>query len=177
MKFYRLGMGYGQRMPVPEIVVMGPSGSGKSVIGALLAERLALPFVDADDLHPAANREKMTAGIPLDDDDRMPWLDVVGRTIADRPGGVVVACSALRRRYRDRIRAAAPEVAFVELVAGEEVLAERMRTRHHFMPPALLESQLAALEPLSADERGVRVANEDAPADVVDGVIEALAEV
>lgn len=163
-------------MPVRSIVVMGPSGSGKSAIGALLAQRLAVDFVDADDLHPPANRAKMTSGVPLDDDDRMPWLDLVGQVIADRPDGVVVACSALRRRYRDRIRVAAPDAAFIELVVDEEVLRKRMRSRTHFMPPALLHSQLATLEPLQPDEAGAQVVNAGSPPQVVDDVLRALGD-
>lgn len=140
------------------IVVMGPSGCGKSTVGLALAERLGARFIDADDLHPITNVDKMAAGVPLDDDDRMPWLGVVGRALQadDR---VVIACSALRRRYRDAIRAEAPEAYFAELTVDRAELAERMRARSdHFMPPALLDSQLRTLESLGADEEGVRVA-------------------
>lgn len=161
-------------MTASRIVVMGPSGSGKSVVGAVLAERLDLPFVDADDLHPAANVAKMAAGSPLDDDDRMPWLDVVGATLRDDPEGIVIACSALARRYRDRIRASAPDAVFVELVVDVDELARRMATREHFMPVSLLTSQLDALEPLAADEPGVTVANDASPAAVVDAAVAAL---
>jgi carbohydrate kinase (thermoresistant glucokinase family) len=139
------------------IVVMGPSGCGKSTVGAALAEALGVPFVDGDDLHPLTNVEKMAAGIPLDDDDRMPWLRVVGEALRDADG-IVVACSALRRRYRDAIRAEAPDAFFAELVVDRSTLAGRVQERvDHFMPASLLDSQLAALEPLAADERGVRV--------------------
>ncbi|WP_448233322.1 gluconokinase [Microbacterium lacticum] len=141
------------------IVVMGPAGSGKTAVGAALAVDLAVDFVDADDLHPDANVAKMSAGIALDDADRWPWLDVVGRTLAALPGGGVVACSALARRYRDRIRAAAPGVVFVELLVDRDELARRMHAREHFMPPALLDSQVAALEHLGADERGFALPN------------------
>jgi gluconokinase len=140
------------------VVVMGPSGSGKTAIGVALAVQLGTPFVDADDLHPAANIAKMAAGAPLDDADRMPWLDVVGRAAAQAPG-IVIACSALARRYRDRLRAAAGDLVFVELRVPAEELQRRMRTREHFMPASLLASQLAVLEPLGADEAGVRVDN------------------
>lgn len=136
------------------VVVMGPSGSGKTAVGAALAVDLAVEFIDADDLHPAANVAKMSAGIPLDDDDRWPWLDIVARTLRDLPGGGVVACSALARRYRDRIRATEPGVVFVELTVDRDELDRRMRTREHFMPPALLDSQMAALEHLAPDEPG-----------------------
>lgn len=145
-------------MNAPLIVVMGPSGSGKTAVGSALAVDFAVDFVDADDLHPAANVAKMEAGIPLDDDDRMPWLDVVGAQLA-ASNGLVVACSALARRYRDRIRRAAPEVRFVELLVSRDELDRRMRSRQHFMPPALLQSQLATLEHLDADEPGVAVEN------------------
>ena len=140
----------------PRIVVMGPSGSGKTAVGAALAVDLGVDFVDADDLHPAQNVAKMESGVPLDDDDRRPWLDVVGRRLASSPG-LVMACSALARRYRDRIREAAPDTRFVELVVSRAELDRRMRSRQHFMPVALLESQLAALEHLGADEDGVAV--------------------
>lgn len=146
------------------IVVMGPSGSGKTAVGAALAVDFGVDFVDADDLHSPANVAKMESGVPLDDDDRMPWLDVVGARLAASPG-LVIACSALARRYRDRIRAAAPDVRFVELRVSRAELDRRMRSRQHFMPVALLESQLATLEHLEADEDGVAVDN-------VGGIIE-----
>jgi carbohydrate kinase (thermoresistant glucokinase family) len=147
-------------MPRPQlIVVMGPSGSGKSSVGRALAQHLGLPFADADDLHPAANLAKMASGRPLDDDDRWPWLGLVGDALAAASRtGLVMACSALRRAYRDAIRAEAPGTVFVELHGTRELLAERMASRgDHFMPAALLDSQLASLEPLGADETGVRV--------------------
>lgn len=139
------------------IVVMGPSGSGKSTVGAALAESLEARFMDGDDLHPLTNVEKMAAGIALDDEDRMPWLRVVGRTLAAETH-IVVACSALRRRYRDAIRAEAPDAFFVELGVTRETLARRLGGRpDHFMPASLLDSQLDAWEPLTGDEPGVRV--------------------
>lgn len=132
---------------------MGASGSGKTTVGSALAAALGLRFVDADDLHPAANVEKMAAGIPLTDDDRWPWLDAVGAVLADGP--VVVACSALRRAYRDRLRAAAPGLRIVYLHGSRALLAERMGHRDHFMPVELLDSQLATLEEPDPDERAV----------------------
>lgn len=140
------------------IVIMGPSGSGKSLVGAAVAAALRTDFVDGDDLHPRANVAKMAAGHPLDDADRMPWLDIVASTL--RRPSIVVACSALRRSYRDRIRAQTPGVVFVELVVDRGELNSRMSRRDHFMPPTLLDSQLSTLEPLAADEAGVRVAND-----------------
>jgi gluconokinase len=145
------------------IVVMGPSGSGKSTVGAFLAESLGARFVDGDDLHPAVNVRKMAAGIPLDDTDRQPWLRLVGKTLQEEEQ-IVIACSALRRSYRDLIRTEAPETFFAELAIGRAVLEERMRVRaDHFMPAALLDSQLQTLESLEVDEYGIRV---DESADV-----------
>ncbi|CAN5133635.1 gluconokinase [soil metagenome] len=153
---------------MPRLVVMGVSGSGKSTVGALLAADLDVPFVDADDLHPTANKVKMAAGHPLTDDDRWPWLALVGQAIAAAPGGIVVACSALKRSYRDAIRTAAPDTRFVYLEVPAAVLAERMRNRvGHFMPVSLLDSQLATLEPLRPDEAGATVAGDLPPRDIL----------
>ena len=139
------------------IVVMGPSGSGKSTVGSALAERIGARFIDADDLHPLTNVEKMAAGIPLDDADRMPWLAVVGAALHDSTH-VVVACSALKRAYRDAIRDQAPGAFFAELAVSREVLQERVRTRDdHFMPTSLVDSQLEAWEKLEQDEPGVSI--------------------
>ena len=130
---------------------MGVSGSGKSTVGEAIAERIGLPFVDGDELHPEENVAKMSAGLPLEDADRAPWLDAVGERLAASP--VVIACSALRRAYRDRLRAAAPGIRLVLLDGSRELLAERMGGRaDHFMPPELLDSQLATLERPDPDE-------------------------
>lgn len=145
---------------------MGPSGSGKSAVGALLAARIDARFVDADDLHPPENVAKMSAGIPLEDADRMPWLDLVAARLHGDPR-IVVACSALARRYRERILAGAPDAVFVELRVSPEALARRMAERSHFMPPLLLASQLAALESLTADEPGAIVSGDQPLDDVV----------
>jgi gluconokinase len=138
---------------------MGPSGSGKSAVGAAIAATLGIPFVDGDDLHSAANVEKMLAGSPLDDEDRMPWLDAVGRVLRAAPD-IVVACSALARRYRERILQTATDAVFVELAVGTDELRRRMQRRDHFMPPALLDSQLAAWERLAPDEPGFSLHND-----------------
>jgi gluconokinase len=153
---------------------MGVSGSGKTTVGHALAAQLHVPFVDGDDLHPAANVRKMASGTPLTDEDRMPWLTRVGEVLASA-SGIVVACSALRRAYRDAIRAVAPDVAFVQLDVDAPELESRLRVRrHHYMPASLLPSQLASLEPLQADEAGVRVDAAGAPTDVVARVLSAL---
>lgn len=138
---------------------MGVSGSGKSTVGSRLAEELAVPFLDADDLHPPANVDKMAAGVPLTDDDRWPWLAKVGQALAAASGtGLVVACSALKRSYRDAIRAQAPGTVFVHLTGSRELLSSRLSHREgHFMPASLLDSQLATLQPLEPDEGGVTV--------------------
>lgn len=138
------------------IVVMGVSGCGKSTVGKVLAHRLGVPFGDADDLHTPANIAKMAAGRPLDDTDRRPWLELVGSWLAARPEGAVMACSALRRSYRDLLRGQCADVQFVHLSGSADVPARRMaRRRGHFMPPALLQSQLDTLEPLAAGENGL----------------------
>lgn len=142
----------------PAVVVMGVSAAGKSTVAVELADRLGVTFVDADALHPPENVAKMAAGIPLDDDDRRPWLDAVGARLASgaAAGGIVVACSALKRGYRDRLRSACPAVAFVHLDGSRELLAQRAGARaDHFMPAALLDSQIETLEALGADEDGI----------------------
>jgi gluconokinase len=143
----------------PVLVVMGVSGAGKSTIGAALAQSLGATFVDSDALHPQGNVEKMAAGNPLTDEDRWPWLGLVGAELASpHPDGIIVACSALKRTYRDAIRGAAPTTAFIQLSVGLPVLQGRVAQRPgHFMPPSLLKSQLETLEPLQADEAGVVV--------------------
>lgn len=143
----------------PLVVVMGATGCGKSTVGAALAERLRVPFQDADDLHPAANVAKMSRGIPLDDADRHPWLVTVGEELQGRERtGLVVACSALTVAYRDILRSRAPRAYFVHLDVAKSVIASRMVTRlDHFMPLSLLDSQIAALEPLSPAEHGLTV--------------------
>ena len=151
------------------VVVMGVSGAGKTTVGMELARLLEVPFEDADALHPETNVAKMAAGTALTDGDREPWLGVVGQHLADSPGGLVMACSALKRIYRDMIRAAAPDTVFVLLSVPRETLSDRVANRPgHFMPVTLLDSQLETLEPLGADETGVVVDSE--------GGVEATAE-
>ncbi|MFG1811361.1 gluconokinase [Streptomyces sp. NPDC049040] len=164
---------------VPAVVVlMGVSGSGKSTVGRLLAGRLGVPFVEADDLHPAGNRSKMAAGRPLDEKDRAPWLlSLVGwiRQATESGTGGVLACSALRYEYRERFRRAGRGVWMLHLAIGEAAARRRVAERRgHFMPAALVESQYTALEPLRPDEPGLTVDAElPAPA-IVDLVFAAL---
>jgi carbohydrate kinase (thermoresistant glucokinase family) len=133
---------------------MGVSGSGKSTVGERLAAASGRVFIDGDDLHPLANKEKMAAGTPLTDDDRWPWLRRIGERLAVGDG-VIVACSSLKRSYRDLLREYAPEAYFALLNGSRELLEARLAGRHHeYMPSTLLDSQLATLEPLGADERG-----------------------
>lgn len=141
------------------IVVMGVAGSGKSTLGRALAAALDWQFVEGDLLHPPGNIAKMAAGIPLDDDDRRPFLaGVAAALVSGRDRGVVVACSALKRSHRDFLREAAGDVVFVLPAIGRDALAARLLARHdHFMPASLLDSQLALLEPPSADEHAIVV--------------------
>jgi gluconokinase len=137
------------------IVVMGVSGSGKSTVGAALAQRLRVPFADADDFHPPANIAKMTAGHALDDDDRYPWLEAIGDWLDEHRTGGVMSCSALKRRYRDQLRRHCPELRFLHLSGTPEVIGHRQASRPgHFMPATLLASQFETLEPLGDDEAG-----------------------
>ena len=147
-------------MPM-HIVVMGVSGSGKTTVGEALAAALGWRFVEGDSFHPKRNVEKMAAGHPLDDADRRPWLEALAGEIAkDEAAGQssVIGCSALRRAYRDILRTGAPDVRFLHVHGDKALLAERVSHRPgHFFPAALLDSQLATLEPLGPDERGVLV--------------------
>lgn len=160
----------------PVLVVMGVSGSGKSTVAGLLAERLGWDLVEGDDLHPDENVAKMASGVPLDDDDRAPWLDTVSSWIVEHalagvPG--VVTCSALKRRYRDVLRE--HDVVFVHLRGSGELLGTRMAAREgHFMPTSLLDSQFATLEPPQPDERHVDVDAGLTPEQQVERVLVAL---
>ncbi len=165
-------------MDLPPIVVMGVSGCGKSTVAKALAERTEGLYLDGDDFHPVSNVEKMSHSIPLTNEDRLPWLQTVGRVMRERraPGHpVIMACSALKRMYRDRIREAEPEAFFVHLVATREELERRMQHRHgHFMPASLLDSQLQTLEPLASGEYGATINVHGTEHQVVDRVLEAV---
>lgn len=162
-----------------QIVVMGVSGTGKSEVGSRLAARLGMTYIEGDTFHPASNIEKMSAGVPLTDDDRRPWLQTLAQMLQDNcVAGIdsVLACSALRRSYRDVLRGPEPTsvVQFVHLAAPFEVLRARMESREHFMPASLLQSQLDTLEPLEGDESGCEI-DVDAPlADVVEAATAAV---
>lgn len=163
------------------VVVMGVSGSGKTTIGSALARHWSdSQFVDADDLHPQANKEKMRAGHPLTDEDRWPWLDICAARIAAIEAigqRCVMANSALKRVYRDRLRAENPDLFFVFLTGDEDVIAERQRKRHHeYMPDSLLGSQLATLEPLEADEDGLVVRIDQSMEAVIQSIDSALVD-
>jgi gluconokinase len=156
---------------------MGVQGIGKSTIGQLLAERLGVPFVDGDELHPERNITLMASGQPLSDEDREPWLDRVGSVLAEHQesGGVVIACSALKRVYRDQLRGHVPETFFLEPYGPMALVAARIAARdHEFMPGSLLESQYKTLEPLAEDEYGVRLSITPTPGEIVDAVLETL---
>lgn len=143
-------------MQAPLIVVMGVSGSGKSAVGAALAQRLRVPYADADDFHPESNVAKMTAGQALDDHDRWPWLEKIGEWLVEHQDhGGVMSCSALKRRYRDQLRRHTSDTEFVHLHGTPDVITRRQASRPgHFMPASLLSSQFATLEPLEPDEWG-----------------------
>jgi len=143
-------------------IVMGVSGSGKSTVGALLAERLNIPFLEGDSLHPAENLGKMARGLPLNEEDRRPWLAAVAAALAEaaaREQDLIASCSALRRVHRDCLRRAVPHLRFVHLAADRRVIQERLAAREgHFMPAGLLGSQFAVLEP-PCDEPAVLTLN------------------
>ncbi len=158
---------------LPVIVVMGVSGSGKTTVGTRLADALGVEYTEGDDFHPPANVAKMAAGTPLDDADRAPWLDALAAAMAQRSErGAVVTCSALKRAYRDRLRAAAPDAFFLHLDVPRDELERRITNRRgHFLPLSLLDSQLATLEPLDADEKGITVDATRTPQELVGEVV------
>jgi gluconokinase len=167
-----------QALVSPAIVIMGVSGAGKSTLGRALAAALHCPFIEGDDLHPPANIAKMSAGIALNDADRIPFLEAVGRAIAEqRAQGqeVVVSCSALKRAYRDRIRAHAGAVTFVLPVLDRAALLRRLQQRpQHFMPAALLDSQLQDLEMPQPDEAALLIDGNAVPTVQLAAVLTAL---
>ncbi len=158
------------------IVIMGVAGCGKSTIGAALAARIGASYRDGDDLHPPENIAKMSRGEPLDDEDRWPWLEAVGKILAGAEGDMIVGCSALKRAYRDLIRReAGSPVLFVHLAGSRELIASRMASRSgHFMPTALLDSQFAALEPPAADEGALTVDLNKPVGEIVEDIVSAL---
>lgn len=162
---------------LPPLVVMGVSGCGKSTVGALLGERLGVPFFDGDDFHPAANKAKMAGGVPLNDDDRAPWLARIGAALAspEGAGSCIIACSALKRSYRNLLRSFAPDTVFIHLTGDATTLSERLSSRkHEYMPGSLLASQLATLEPLGSDEAHIAVDILEHPAPLVDRIVRQL---
>ncbi len=158
---------------------MGVSGTGKSTVGAAIADALGCAFVEGDDLHPAANVEKMRSGTPLTDEDRWPWLRAVAARIGEHEAAgtdLVVTCSALRRTYRDLLREGHDSVWFAHVDTPREVLEQRLRDRKgHYMPGSLLDSQLATLEPLGDDEPGHAWSGQGSPRETVAGLLAELA--
>jgi len=163
--------------PQPGIrwVIMGVSGCGKSTVGQQLADACGHAFVEGDAFHPQANVDKMSAGQPLDDDDRRDWLGAIQAQIAgarEQGLGLVVSCSALKRSYRDLLREADPALRFVHLDGPRVLIAERLAARrNHYMPPQLLDSQLAALEPLASEEIGARLDIRQSPFQLVQAIL------
>jgi gluconokinase len=153
------------------VVVMGVTGSGKTTVGMLLAERLGVAYAEADSFHPPANLTKMAAGQALDDDDRYPWLGAVADWIRDRNRtgqGGVVSCSALKARYRDQLRQADTRVWFLHLAADQGLITRRVAGRRgHFMPVSLVDSQFETLEPLQPDEAGAVFDASSPPEEIV----------
>jgi gluconokinase len=159
---------------------MGVAGAGKTAVGERLAARLGVPLIEGDDFHPRRNVDKMSSGVPLDDTDRRPWLDAIGAAIKDAPAqSLVVTCSALKRAYRERLaKAAGRPLVFLWLDGSRETLAARLAARRgHFMPPGLLDSQIATIERPSPDENAVRISVEPPLDTVVEDALAALAGV
>jgi gluconokinase len=160
------------------LIVMGPSSTGKTTTAELLSRKLGWEYAEGDTFHPASNIEKMSAGTPLDDADRQPWLEKIRDWIsskADEGGNVVMTCSALKRSYRDILGSAQADVRFIELVADKQLVAERMAKRTgHFMPQSLLDSQFATLEDLQDDENGVKITVDAPPETVVERALTGL---
>jgi gluconokinase len=159
----------------PILLLMGVSGSGKTTIGAMLAGRLGWTYAEADDFHPPANVEKMHAGIPLNDDDRRPWLEATATWMKAQEGPAVVTSSALKRKYRDLLREGRPDLRLVYLEGDRDLIGKRLAARHgHFFPKELLDSQFGDLEPPGPDEDPVTVPVDGAPEQVVADIVERL---
>jgi len=157
------------------IVVMGVSGCGKSTVARRLSERLGWPMAEGDDFHPPENKAKMAAGTPLTDEDRIPWLETLRDWIDSAPSRAIITCSALKRSYRDILRSARGRVRFLHLDGSPQVLGQRMAARKgHFMPAALLISQLETLERLEQDEDGTVVDIDRTTEEIVDLALERL---
>lgn len=157
------------------VVVMGVAGSGKTTVAGVLAERLGWEQAEADDFHSEANVAKMAAGTALTDADRQPWLESIRDWISAADTSVLVTCSALKRVYRDVLRTADARVVFLHLDGSADLIGDRIRARtDHFMPPALLESQLATLEPLEAEEDGAVIEVSGTPDEIADRAVLAL---
>ena len=145
-------------MPAPRLIVMGVSGCGKSTVGGLLGARTGIPFIEGDTLHPARNVALMAVGTPLTDEDRAGWLDDIASRFGalEADAGLIISCSALKRIYRDRLRAACTDLRFIHLHGDKALLEQRLQYRTgHYMPPSLLTSQLQTLEPPSSDEPAI----------------------
>lgn len=157
-----------------QIVVLGVSGSGKSTIGISLAKALGITFLDGDDFHPESNVQKMSNAVPLTDEDRWPWLDFCGEQMIDA-GASVLACSSLKRSYRDKLREKVPGLIFVHLDGSKNLLTERMSKRQgHFMKLEMLESQLATLEKISEDELAIVVDIDNTEQEIVETIKNSL---
>ncbi|HTH96719.1 MAG TPA: gluconokinase [Stellaceae bacterium] len=160
------------------LVLMGVSGCGKSTIAKILATRLHWPFIEGDDLHPPANVEKMSAGIPLNDEDRAPWLAAIAATIVDdltAGRSCIITCSALKRRYRETIGGGNPQVLFIYLKGDRQMIAQRLAGRKgHFMPTSLLDSQFAALEEPGPEEHALTVEIGPPPDEIAETIIAKL---
>ena len=164
--------------PVRVVIIMGVSSSGKTTTASMLSERLGWPFRDADSFHPPANVEKMSRGVPLTDDDRMPWLAAIAAWIQDRIAKGehgIVTCSALKRAYRDVLVAGKPGARMVHLVGDRKLIGERMaRRKNHFMPTSLLDSQFSTLEPPAPEENVLSISVATSPANVAKAIVDGL---
>lgn len=160
------------------VVVMGVAGTGKSTVAKAIATLMGWTYAEGDAFHPQANVDKMAAGTPLTDEDRWPWLNLIGEWISEQVAqgeSAVVTCSALRRVYRDVLRESRPQVRFLHLYDSQELIEERMAARKdHFMPPSLLPSQFATLEQLEPDEPGVTVSVQGEVPEVIERSVAAL---